>query len=173
MNRQGTSSEISDALDHIVEQWHLERPELDTAYKEVTGRIIRLADFIQQSYARAFEPLGITETDFGILVPLRRAGEPYQLTPTELARQRMISSGGATAAIDRLERRGLVRRLPNPADRRGSLVRLTDEGLRVVDDAMARNVEADRALLRDLPVAQRDELAALLRAALLAVEGPV
>jgi DNA-binding MarR family transcriptional regulator len=165
--RQGTS----DAVDEIVDEWRRERPELDPSGKHVTGRVIRLAAHFQQRSGEAFAPLGITEADYGFLAPLRRAGAPYQLTPTELARHRMVSSGGTTAAIDRLERRGLVQRTPNPADRRGFLIGLTDEGRRVVDEAMALHAAAEQASVAGLTAKERDQLAALLRKLVLALEG--
>jgi hypothetical protein len=90
----------ADHVDAIVEEWRRERPDLDPSAKEVTGRIIRLAGLFQAAYADAFAPLGITEGDYGLLAPLRRAGPPFQLTPTELARHKMMTSGGMTAAID-------------------------------------------------------------------------
>jgi DNA-binding MarR family transcriptional regulator len=164
--RQGTS----DAVDTIVEQWRRERPDLDPSGKHVTGRVIRLAGHFQQHAHEAVAPLGITESDYGFLAPLRRSGAPYRLTPTELARQRMFSSGGATAAIDRLERKGLVRRTPNPDDRRGFLVGLTDEGLRVIDEAMARHAGTEQAAVASLTRKERDQLGALLRKLVLALE---
>jgi DNA-binding MarR family transcriptional regulator len=169
--RTGARQPGTDAVDEIIAQWRRERPELDASAKEVAGRIIRLTGLFQQAYGEAFAPLGITEGEYGILAPLRRAGEPFELTPTELARQRMMTSGGMTAAIDRLERKGLVARSPNPADRRGSLVRLTDEGRRVIDEAMARHVDVEHRLVAVLSPADRDHLSALLRTLLLAVDG--
>ena len=106
-------------MDAIVEQWHRERPDLDPSGKQITGRLVRLSGLFQMAQHAAFEPLGINEADYGILAPLRRAGEPFTLTPTELARQRMMTSGGMTAAIDRVEKKGLVTGEPNPSDRRG------------------------------------------------------
>jgi DNA-binding MarR family transcriptional regulator len=161
-----------DAVDVIVRQWHRERPGLDTSAKGVTGRVIRLGGLFQQAFAEAYEPLGLSETDFGILSPLRRAGEPYALTPTELARQRMLTSGGTTAAIDRVARMGLVTREPNPADRRGSLVRLTPRGLEAIDRAMEVHAEVEQGLVEALTPADRDRLAGLLRTLLLRLEDP-
>lgn len=160
----------SDGVDAIIEQWRRERPDLDPSAKEVTGRIVRLSGLFQQAYARAFEPLGITDGEFGVLATLRRAGEPFELTPTDLARQRMMTSGGMTAVIDRLERKGLAERLPNPADRRGSLVRLTGEGRRVVDRAMEVHAGVEHELVAGLPAKDRERLASLLRALLRSVE---
>ncbi len=171
--RQDTSRQpisAPDAVDVIVEQWRRERPDLDPRAKEITGRIIRLASLFHQSYRTVFEPLGLNDGEYGLLAALRRAGAPHQLTPTELARQRMMTSGGMTAAIDRLERKGLVERVPNPADRRGSLVRLTPSGRDVVDRAMERHVEAELRLVSALDQPERERLRQLLHKLLGAVE---
>jgi DNA-binding MarR family transcriptional regulator len=106
------------------------------AQDQVAGRIVRLASLFGQQYASAFAALGLNDGDYGVLAALRRAGAPHELTPTELARQRMMTSGGMTAAIDRLQRQGLVDRTPNPTDRRGTLIGLTALGRELVDRAM-------------------------------------
>jgi DNA-binding MarR family transcriptional regulator len=166
----GDRTNPGDAVDAIIEQWHRERPDLDPEAKGITGRVVRLAGLFQQAYTEAFAPLGINDGEYGVLAALRRQGDPCELTPTELARQRMMTSGGMTAAIDRVERKGLAVRLPNPADRRGSLVRLTDEGRRVIDTAMARHVEVERELVAALAPKDRERLPAMLRTLLLALE---
>ncbi|MDQ4133266.1 MAG: MarR family transcriptional regulator [Actinomycetota bacterium] len=150
-------------MDLIVDQWRAQRPDLDPAAKQLTGRVIRLGALFQGAYSEAFAPLRLSEGDYGVLVALRRAGAPHRLTPTDLARQQMMTSGGMTAAIDRLERKGFVTRLPNPNDRRGSLVELTDEGRHVVDQAMERHAEAERRLVRGLNATERKTLEQLLR----------
>lgn len=161
-----------DAVDRIVKQWRTERPDLDPSAKEVTGRVVRLAGMFQAAYGDAFEPLGVSDGEYGVLAALRRAGQPFQLTPTDLARQQMMTSGGMTAAIDRLERKGLVARSPNPADRRGSLVALTDEGRATVEEAMRRHAEVEHRLIESLDAADRQQLAGLLRTLLLALDAP-
>ena len=140
-------SKMTDAVDAIVEQWARERPDLDASAKQVTGRIVRLASLFQQSYGQAFSSVMLSDGDYGLLATLRRAGAPYELTPTDLARHRMMTSGGMTAVIDRLERKGLVTRLPNPNDRRGSLVKLTDEGRRIVEAAMELHADVEHQLV--------------------------
>jgi len=161
-----------DAVDVIVRQWRAERPDLDPSAKEISGRIVRLADLFQRRYAAAFEAVGLTDGDYGLLAALRRSGEPFALTPTDLARARMMTSGGMTAVIDRLARQGLVERIPNPNDRRGSLVRLTDVGRAKVDEAMPRHAAAEQELVARLDERDRDRLVDLLRTLLLDVEGP-
>src|SRR5689334_14841130 len=111
MSQDALQQDIStDAVDAIIEQWRQERPDLDPEAKHITGRIVRLAWLFQNEFERikgaGFSEYGLKETDFGIMSPLRRSGEPYELTPTELARHRMITSGGMTAALDRLEAKG-------------------------------------------------------------------
>jgi DNA-binding MarR family transcriptional regulator len=161
----------ADAIDAIVAQWRRERPDLDPSAKEITGRVLRLSSLFQQAYAKqAFGPLGLTDGSYGVLVALRRSGAPFELTPTELARHRMMSSGGMTLVVDRLERDGLVERSPNPQDRRGSLVRLTKAGKEAVDRAMERHAAAEQALVEGLSERDREQLAKLLRKLVLAVD---
>jgi DNA-binding MarR family transcriptional regulator len=169
--RQDTSQQAtSDAVDAIVEQWRTERPDLDATAKHITGRIIRLAALLQAAYANVFAPLGLNEGDYGVLATLRRAGAPYRLTPTDLARHQMMTSGGMTAALDRLERKGLVTRLPNPNDRRGSLIELTAEGRNVINTAMELHVDAESRFVHVLSAAERKTLEQLLRKLVLSVE---
>lgn len=167
---KGTFPAGDDAVDVIVEQWREQRPDLDSRAKEVTGRIVRLASLFQQAYSRTFEPLGLHDGDYGVLAPLRRVAAPHQLTPTELAKHRMMTSGGMTAALDRLERKGLVARVPNPDDRRGSLVRLTDSGREVIDEAMKQHVLTEQRLVSGLDEAERAQLRVLLRKLLQSID---
>ncbi len=157
-------------MDVIVGQWQRERPDLDPSAKEVTGRVIRLADLIQRRFAQTFEREGVPQGAYRVLAALRRAGEPFTLTPTELAGSLMVTSGGMTAIIDRLERQGLVARTPHPNDRRGVLVALTDEGRELADRAMEAHVATEHELLGALSDQDRTRLAALLRKLLLALD---
>ena len=84
----------------------------------------------------------------------------------------MLSSAGVTSRIDRLERRGLVRRLPDPDDRRGVIVELTDQGLQVVDTAVAAITISDRQLLERLDAQEVAQLEAILRKLLGGLELP-
>jgi DNA-binding MarR family transcriptional regulator len=167
-------SSAGDAVDAIVAQWRRERPDLDPSAKHITGRIVRLASLFQHAFEQdkqsAFAEYGLKESDFGVLAPLRRAGEPFELTPTELARHRMITSGGMTAALDRLEQKGLIVRIPNPDDRRGSLVRLTAEGRRVIDASMELHAEVEHKLVAPLDDKDARELQRILRQLLMAME---
>jgi DNA-binding MarR family transcriptional regulator len=155
-----------DAVDRIVDQWAVERPDLDTTAMAVFGRIFRLARVAGDQVERVYANFGIGRAEFDVLATLRRAGEPHQLSPGALAAAMMLSSGGTTARLDRLEKLGHVERFPAPNDRRGVLVRLTPRGRRIVDSAVAAGLAEQKRLLAHLPKAKQDQLSALLREAL-------
>ena len=159
-----------DAVDVITDQWKRERPELDPLPMGVIGRISRIATLLQRELDRVFADYGLSGADFDVLATLRRAGDPYRLTPGELTRSTMVTTGGMTKRLDRLETAGLIRREPDPRDRRGKLIALTDRGRLLVDRAMEAHLENERRLLAALPARKRDELAALLRELLVTLE---
>lgn len=162
-----------DRVDRILEQWRRERPELDTSTMGVIGRINRLSTLFGQAHAEVFARYGLDRGEFDVLATLRRSGAPYCLSPTQLFRSLMMSSGGMTNRLDRLERAGLVRREPDPRDRRGVQVELTGQGLKTIDDAVAAHVENQQRLLASVPPEDRERLAGLMRVLLLALErGP-
>lgn len=154
---------VRDVVDGLVEAWARERPDLDLAPVEVFSRITRLARHLDLARGRAFTEHQIETWEFDVLAALRRAGEPYELSPGRLLRETLVTSGTMTNRVDRLASRGLVERLPDPDDRRGVLVRLTPEGRHTVDGAFEALVAAETELLADLPVRDRDRLADLLR----------
>jgi DNA-binding MarR family transcriptional regulator len=155
---------VIDEVDRIVEAWHRERPDLDVAPLTVFSRVSRLARHLDLARRTAFARHQLEVWEFDVLSALRRAGEPYQLSPGTLVAQTLVTSGTMTNRIDRLAERGLVERLPAPADRRGVLVHLTPEGRSRVDAAMEDLLRVEGELLADLDEAQRTTLADLLRA---------
>jgi DNA-binding MarR family transcriptional regulator len=156
----------SDGVDQIIEQWGRERPDLDTTAMAVFGRIYRLARVAGDEVERVYARYGIGRPEFDVLATLRRSGPPYRLSPGALAGSMMLSSGGTTARLDRLERAGLVERSPSPTDRRGVLVRLTDAGREIVDGAVAAGLAEQQRLLSHLPADRARQLSDLLREAL-------
>jgi DNA-binding MarR family transcriptional regulator len=158
-----------DGVDRIVEQWGRERPDLDTTAMAVFGRVYRLARLSGDAVEREYAAFGLGRPEFDVLATLRRSGEP--LSPGRLAAAMMLSSGGTTARLDRLERAGLVARSPDPDDRRGVLVSLTTRGAELVDGAVAAGLRRQQELLAHLSPHQQDRLNALLRQALGPLEG--
>jgi DNA-binding MarR family transcriptional regulator len=154
---------VSDEVDDIVARWQAERPDLDVTPLQVLSRVSRLARHLDRARRAAFAAHGLEAWEFDVLSALRRQGEPYQLSPGALLRATLVTSGTMTNRIDRLAARGLVRRHPDPQDKRGVLVELTNAGLRSVDAAMADLLERERGLLGALPAGQQQDLARLLR----------
>jgi DNA-binding MarR family transcriptional regulator len=153
----------ADEVDQLVREWHAQRPDLDVTPLHVLSRIWRLAKHLDRERAAALASHGLELWEFDVLSALRRQGPPFQLSPGSLLRATMVTSGTMTNRIDRLEASGLVRRGPDPQDRRGVLVSLTEKGLARVDSALEELLSSERALLAGLADEQRLELASLLR----------
>ncbi|HEY3016331.1 MAG TPA: MarR family transcriptional regulator [Nocardioides sp.] len=157
---------MRDEVDELVESWRRERADLDLAPVEVFSRISRLSRHLDRARKQAFAEQEIESWEFDVLAALRRAGEPYELSPGRLLKETLVTSGTMTNRVDRLTARGLVERLPDPHDRRGVLVRLTTTGRATVDAAFESLVEREHELLSDLPARDRKQLATLLRSLL-------
>jgi DNA-binding MarR family transcriptional regulator len=119
-----------------------------------------------------FGRFGLNRGEVGALSALRIAPPPHRLSPTRLAKGLMLSSAGVTSRIDRLERRGFVRRLADPDDRRGVIIELTDEGRDVVDAAVAALTVSDRQLMERFDPEEIATLEVLLRKLLAGLELP-
>lgn len=151
----------SDDVDAIVEAWRRERPDLDVEPLHVFSRVSRLARLLDLDRTSAFARHELEGWEFDVLSALRRSGQPYQLSPGRLVQETLVTSGTMTNRIDRLATKGWVERLPSPTDRRGVIVRLTQEGQSAVDAAMADLLSREGELLDDMSA---DERAALTRA---------
>src|SRR3954467_7750827 len=162
---------MRDEVDELVEAWARERSDLDLAPVEVFSRISRLNRHLDLARRAAFTAHAIEAWEFDVLAALRRAGAPYELSPGRLLRETLVTSGTMTNRVDRLEGRGLVGRLPDPGDRRGVLVRLTDAGRTTVDGALEGLLDREQALLTGLDPTQQRTLAGLLRTLVLPFEG--
>jgi len=154
---------MEDEVDRLVAAWRRERPDLDVEPLEVLSRVSRLARHLDRARRLAFAEHSLEPWEFDVLTALRRAGTPYQLSPGQLLTQTLVTSGTMTNRIDRLAKKGLVERLPDPSDRRGVLVRLTDDGKDRADQALAGLLDQERAILAELSSSQRGDLASLLR----------
>jgi DNA-binding MarR family transcriptional regulator len=152
----------------MLDDWARERPDLDLSPLGVFGRISRISRHLDREVSRKFRAEGLSSWAFYVLAALVRAGPPYQLTPTDLYRSLLVSSGVMTNRIARLERLGLVRRVPDPADGRGVLVALTPKGRRAVNRAIEHHNENEKAMLAPLTVEERQKVAASLRKLLIA-----
>jgi DNA-binding MarR family transcriptional regulator len=154
---------VRDGVDEIVEQWRRERPELDPSPIGVIGRISRLARELEQRLETVYREHGLEPGWHDVLATLRRQGPPYRLRPTELASASMLTSSGTTKRLDRLEQAGLITRAPDPQDRRGTLIALTDAGRELIDRVTEPHLQNEHRLLAALSEADRRRLADLLR----------
>lgn len=153
----------ADEVDRITAAWQRERPDLDVSPLQVLSRVTRLARHLDLARRQAFAAHALETWEFDVLAALRRAGAPYSLSPGQLGTETLVTSGTMTNRIDRLEGRGLVRREPDPADRRGVRVVLTETGRQSVDNALFDLVAREHDLLATLPHESQAELALLLR----------
>ncbi|MEF2977816.1 MarR family winged helix-turn-helix transcriptional regulator [Subtercola sp. YIM 133946] len=155
--------EPADSVDHIVDAWRRERPDLDFAPLQVLSRVWRLSRHLDRARRNSFSTSGLESWEFDVLSALRRAGTPFQLSPKALLEETLVSSGTMTNRIDRLVARGLVERRTDPHDGRGILVTMTADGVERVDAAITELVASEGALLSGLSKPDQDRLAALLR----------
>jgi len=154
---------LRDEVDDLVAAWRAQRPDLDVEPLQVLSRISRLARHLDIARRGAFANHGLESWEFDVLSALRRQGPPFQLTPGALLRATLVTSGTMTNRIDRLAAADLVRREPDPRDKRGVLVTLTGRGLARVDAALEDLLGRERALLAGLDSDDRQQLADLMR----------
>ncbi|MEE1941804.1 MarR family transcriptional regulator [Streptomyces sp. TRM 70361] len=154
---------MADHVDRVLEQWARERPDLDVSPMGVIGRLGRAIRLIDAELRRTFAAHGLDAASFDVLATMRRSGPPYRLTPAELMRPAMVTSGAVTQRLDRLEARGLVTRSPSETDGRVVHVTLTDEGRALIDRVLPDHLATEHRVLAGLTDARRGELAGLLR----------
>ncbi|GAP99975.1 MarR family winged helix-turn-helix transcriptional regulator [Leptolyngbya sp. NIES-2104] len=159
-----------DPVDQILAQWQRERPDLDVSPMGIIGRMGRLSKHLERAIQVTFSEFGLTIAEFDVLAALRRSGQPYQLSPTELFQTLMVTSGTMTHRIDRLEKVELVQRIPDPNDRRGTLIQLTNKGFDVIEKAVEAHVTNEHLALSALEQSEREALAGLLRKLLISFE---
>ncbi|MEI5639683.1 MULTISPECIES: MarR family winged helix-turn-helix transcriptional regulator [unclassified Pseudoalteromonas] len=153
----------NDLVDTVIAQWHQERPDLDPSPMAVMGRLVRTDALFSKELHKVFTQFGLNGGEFDVLATLRRSGKPYTLTPNQLLQSLMLTSGSMTNRIDKLENKGLVKRSPDPNDRRGVMVSLSAEGLELIDEVVAAHVQKGHELLSPFSDEEKDQLAQLLK----------
>ncbi len=161
-----------DRVARIQAEWRRERPDVDVSPQGVIGRLHRLADRLTGHLCLVYDRYGLSEGEFDVLCALRRAGEPYERAPGELAAHTMVTTGAMTKRVDRLERAGLVTRRRSADDRRGRIVALTAPGRELIDQAFADHMRNERHLVDLLTPAEARTLETLLTTWLDRVERP-
>ncbi|MEU5870094.1 MarR family transcriptional regulator [Glycomyces sp. NPDC047369] len=152
-----------DAVDRIIGQWHREMPELELDSMALFGRIHRISQKLGARLHALRSEKGLGRNEFDVLATIRRSGEPFTLSPKEISAAMMLSSGGLTGRLDKLEASGFIERLPDPGDRRGIKVRMTPLGREVIEESVRIGIAAQNEALAPLTAKERDQLGALLR----------
>ena len=163
---------LIDRAERARRQWQKELPEISDRLSPMVllGRLNEAAQVMSRDFlAPAYEKIGLKTGEFDVLATLVRSGPPYQLTPTELYRSTMMSSGGMTARLDKLEKAGLIERRPHPDDRRALTVCLTDRGLDLIRSQMSDYVATQHAAVDGLDAREQQQLSDLLEKLLRAV----
>ena len=159
-----------DHVDRLRRQWARELPDLDTGPMAVLGRAYRLSNLVRGGIEATFAGFGLDRGEFDVIGTLRRSGPPYRLTPTELYTALMMSSGGLTHRLDRLEKAGLIRREKSTQDGRSVLVVLTEAGAARAEAAFRADMAQEAAVLQALDPEERAALADLLRKLITGIE---
>jgi DNA-binding MarR family transcriptional regulator len=159
-----------DHVSTVLAQWAAERPDLDVSPMGIIGRISRLSLTMSKELELVFAQFGLYRWSFDMLATLRRSGAPYRLSPGALIRSMMVTSGTMTNRIDRLEEKGQVRRVPDPEDRRGILVELTEQGRELIDTALTAHVANEERILKAISKEEQHILATLLSKLLSSLE---
>jgi DNA-binding MarR family transcriptional regulator len=152
-----------DHVDALRALWARALPDVDTTGMAIFGRARRISRRLSAEIDPILKRYGLDGGQFYVLAALRRAGPPFALRPTEIFRSLMISSGGLTNRLDRLEKAGLIRRRPSPEDARSELAELTSKGRRLIEEAFRADMAAEARLLTGLSAREREDLAGLLQ----------
>lgn len=150
------------SMDTVLEQWARERSDLDLSAMGAIGDILQHAEMLRRGVLAVWAEAGLDFAALDVLLTLRRQGRGNALTPSALATEMMLSTSAMTNRIDRLEKRGLVRRESDPADRRSVRVQLTEDGFQLAEDMLPAHTARQQEMLRDLSEKERAQLRKLL-----------
>lgn len=157
----------TDSVDRIIQAWRKRDPHLDSSTLEVTGRLMLCAAYYERAVGTVLERFGLSVADFDVLNTLRRVSDQRGCRPSDMARSSLITTGAMTSRLDRLERTGLIRRTPDPTDRRGLVVRLTPQGSKLARQALDELITTNHAFLEPLNRHQRNAIASAFKQLLL------
>ncbi|MGD7001901.1 MarR family winged helix-turn-helix transcriptional regulator [Corynebacterium halotolerans] len=151
-----------DAVDAIIAQWQVVLPDIDVSPLKVFGRLHRTFLLYRTEISSLFAELGTSEPGFDVLAALRRAEPSYTLTAGELAEQTLVTTGGLTLRVKKLEEEGLVVRHRDANDQRVIHVQLTASGMELIDRAARSHYENLGRLKADLSAEEAEQLSHLL-----------
>ena len=159
---------VRDNVDRMLEIWKVELPELDLATEGIVERIQKLNRYLDRAMNETLAEFSLNRGEWHLLGALRRSGPPYRRSPGQLAEDMGLSSGAMTNRLDRLESAGLVRRLPDPTDRRSLQDELTDAGWQSWQDSVGAQARKEAMVAAALDPGEKEQLNDLLRRLMLA-----
>jgi DNA-binding MarR family transcriptional regulator len=160
-----------DHIDRFIESIkHELPPDLDLGVEGAVERIMGLSRRLKRMMEETLEERGLTWGEWKLLGVLLHQGSPYRASPGHLAEHLDLSSGAMTNRLDRLEEAGLIKRLPDPSDRRGVRVELTPAGRKIYKESTRTQATKEGLIASALNERERDQLNALLRRVMLAFE---
>ncbi|MDW7550683.1 MarR family winged helix-turn-helix transcriptional regulator [Pseudoalteromonas peptidolytica] len=152
-----------DAIDRVQEQWAREKPHLETTPMAIMGRLVRIAKHMEAEVEKLHKRYGLNLGEFDVLATLRRSGEPFRLTPSELFKTMLLTSGAMTNRLDKLAAKGLIKREHCKEDRRSVTVELTAEGVSLIEKLIEPHIALQAQLVQELEPEQRVLLNELLK----------
>mgnify|MGYP000011722685 CR=1 FL=1 len=155
--------EGKDLIDNLVQDWKNERPELDASAMLIIGRILKLGKVLEKRMDKVLKDSPICYSDLDVLATLRRSGKPFELTPKELMKSVLITSGAMTALLNRLEKQDLIYRKVDKKDTRVKRAGLTKKGIKIIDKAIEDRFEDAQETINDLNLKEKKALAKLLK----------
>ncbi len=147
-----------DAIDRVIVQWEKEKPHLDTQPMAMMGRVLRIAKHLESSVAQLHKRYDLKIGEFDVLATLRRSGEPYSLTPSDLINSLMLTSGAMTNRVDKLDSKGLIARTHSQEDRRSVTVQLTEKGFHLIEEVMDEHVKLQHDLVASLSEEEKEQM---------------
>ena len=165
-----TETAQTDKVDKLISSWADELRDIDLDVEAAVHRIQRIVKSVRRSMEETLKEYDISHGEWGILGNLRLGGPPYRSSPGQLSKDEWLSSGAMTNRLDRLEEAGLVKRLPDPNDRRALLVELTEKGHKLWLESVGVQASKEAAIAAALSRRELKELNTLLRKVLLEFE---
>ena len=162
--------EDSDIIDILIAEWKKERPELDVGAMQVVGRILKLSKILKKRTNKTLKDSNIYYTDLDVLATIRRSGAPYELSPKQLMKSVLLTSGAMTALLDRLTKLELIYRAPDKKDGRIKLAGLTEKGIKIIDEAIVLRFKEAKLSIEVLNKAEQKDLSVLLKKLLIFLE---
>ena len=159
---EAANQKLRDFVDSLEEEWKAQVPTLSTEPIAVVARLVRMSYYVERRVAENLARYDLTRGEFEVLAVLTRNPDMV-ITPKILQTKILITSGGLSNRIRKLEEKGLLERFPDTNDRRGVILKVTEKGRALTLEAVNSHVEVERQLASCLSHGEQQELVRLLK----------